>query len=172
MAVADAAGCVLLAGCTATVAGQGTADQGIKHLNFNGMPLGKLDACSLLADDFVTKQFGASLPKTTMSSKHYCEWGGSVHDAGDVNLSFAAYKPSAGRPGTTQENLGGRTSTVIPLDATLCGIETSLGEDWGPGESGSKQMAAIDVTTTDGKDPCAVARTVATAAWPKLPAVS
>lgn len=141
----------------------------VTHLDFSGKPLGKLDACSVLTDDFVGPQLGVPAEKTSKPSKHYCYWG-ETGGAG-VSVAFATYAPYAGEAGTTQEQLGNRTSTVVPSGTEDCSVETVLG----PGlvtTDGSQQMARLSARGFKDKDPCAIARTLVSQAWTKLPAAS
>lgn len=143
----------------------------VEHLDFSGMPLGKVDACALLPQDFVAGQLGVATKQVPTPSKHHCAWN-FYGGPGDADLVFTVDLPAEGETGSSQETLGGRVSTVEPQPDKGCYVETVMGPDWSAGDDDGKQLAAIDVTDAAGKDPCAVARGLATEAWPKLPAAS
>jgi hypothetical protein len=135
------------------------------------LPLGKVDACSLLAEDFVAGQLGVAATKAPTPSKHYCGWN-SYGGPGNVDLAFTVDLPAEGETGSTQETLGNRLSTVEPEPDKGRYVETVVGPDWAAGDDDGMQLAAIDVTDAAGKDPCTVARALAAEAWPKLPKTS
>ena len=134
-------------------------------------------ACDVLSGDQVAQQLGITSEQVTRyPAGHQCRWGRAGGDTATAKLDFpvAESLDELGVPaGTPAETIAGRESWVVEAgsaDIAVCTAYTkhiafSLGV-------GTYEHAALRVAipVNAGKDVCAVARTLAGAGWPNLPA--
>jgi hypothetical protein len=132
----------------------------VRHQSFPARSLGAVDACTLLGEGRVVAELGLPAPMKSYPGAHHCRWG----EAGKASASLSFYidKPL----GSSAETLGGRASQVQPAGPDYCSVQAPH-----IAAAGGIEIASLFVSTRDaGKDPCAVARTLAAEAWAKLPA--
>ncbi|WP_186382903.1 hypothetical protein, partial [Amycolatopsis rhizosphaerae] len=132
------------------------------HLTFPANSLGTVDPCPLLPDPHVLPDgLAKDLEIIPVPSHHHCTWLDLVHKT-DVEFSFDYSR----LPNGTKTTIAGLPSVTEP--GTLsCTITTDVGASPIPR---LRQLASLYVRVPDrGSDACAVATTLATAAWPKLP---
>ncbi len=149
----------------------------VRHWEPPNNSFARQSACSLLPPDQVASLLGITPERVALyPAEHQCRWGRTGGDTPTVKLDF----PVGADPGTVGvptkapvAEVGGRTSWIADTQASdiaVCNVTTehipfAL-------EEGQHEYAVLRVAVprTLGKDPCAIARELAGAAWPRLPA--
>lgn len=139
--------------------------------------LARLSACELLDAEQVAGQLGITSDIVySYPALHQCRWGRTGGDTATTKVDFPV-GPEPTDVGVAEsapaEMIAGRAtwlSNTETGDITLCIAITEQGE-FGLGD-GLNEFVALRVVVplTAGKDPCAIARTLATSAWANLPA--
>lgn len=140
--------------------------------------LARAPACELLDAEQVAGQLGITTDvMTSYPALHQCRWGRTGGDTATAKVDFpvGATRSDVGvADSAVGEAISGRETWVSNAEAgeiLVCDAITEQGE-FGLGE-GLREYAAVRVVVpvTSGKDPCAIARTLATSAWANLPAL-
>lgn len=150
----------------------------VRHWEPPNNSLARESACGLLPPDQVASLLGITPERVTLyPAEHQCRWGRTGGDTATVKLDF----PVGADPGTVGvptkapvAEIAGRTSWIADTAAggvAVCNVTTehipfAL-------EDGEREYVVLRVAVprTLSKDPCAIGRELATAAWPRLPAV-
>lgn len=141
----------------------------VAHLTYPAGSVGAADACQVLGDPgaAAANPFPAKLKAAPALTGHHCAWvsdGEVGHGVDVVDLVFDD-RSLRDKPNTTIANHPTVVSTSWPLE---CDLVTALGAS--PAE-GVVQEAQLTVhVRNDGTDACTVAKSVAAAVWPRLPA--
>lgn len=154
----------------------------VRHVTFPQGSAGELDPCALVPATSVAAAGLSDVPPLEYPQRHECEWiRGSVPNETSVNVFFlVGPKPTKALSGATVASIAGRQTVVSPLPlgntVELCTAETGLNPYTYGSIDDRSQVEVADVTVRRPQgatfDPCAVARTVAAAMWPQLPAVT
>ncbi|MEU3269887.1 hypothetical protein ABZ639_03520 [Saccharomonospora sp. NPDC006951] len=145
----------------------------IRHWKPAHNSLARVSACGPLPAAEVAKMVDASPSDVTLyPAEHQCTWGVGEGETSNVQLDFILGPELDPRDGT-MEDIGGRSSLVIPTDTEnlrVCNISTEHIE-FPDAVEGEREIALVRVLhlTETGKDPCDTARQVAGTAWPRLP---
>ncbi|ASR35989.1 hypothetical protein BAY61_14370 [Prauserella marina] len=145
----------------------------VRHWKPAHNSLARVSACGPLPSAQVAKMVAASPSDVTLyPAEHQCTWGVSEGETSNVQLDFILGPALDPRDGTV-EDIGGRSSLVVPTDTEnlrVCNIYTEHIE-FPDAVEGEREIALVRVLhlTETGKDPCDTARQVAGMAWPRLP---
>lgn len=126
----------------------------VRHQAFRPGSLGTVDACLLLDEAQVDAALGEAMATSIIASKHRCEWVAAGGSSVLLNFVNDVLPPGA--------------AEVVSYPPKLCKLQKVLGPTPGA-KVGEVQFASLTVNAMTEKDPCAVGRTLANTAWPKLP---
>ncbi|TVT51979.1 hypothetical protein FNH05_13795 [Amycolatopsis rhizosphaerae] len=127
-----------------------------------GAYLGKFDMCTLMPDPLEVLGPASGLEVIPAPNRHRCIWLNPV-DTTEVQLidEYSA-QPTGGTKITIDDQI-----TIVSQSAGYCSLRTIVGATSWPGVY---EYAKLRVRVPESiKDPCAFAKTVAAATWPKLP---
>jgi hypothetical protein len=150
------------------------ADQRVTHVgNVPAKSLRRVDPCGLV-DPSVLAPAGLGSP-VTYPARHQCVWNVAADDLSEcAQLLFLVGPQPEPEDGATSTEIGGRESVVQPTDAGdsgECQIDTG-GIPFGAPQQGLVEIAEVFVYASGqtGDATCQLGTTIASAAWPKLPA--
>jgi hypothetical protein len=138
----------------------------VKHFSFAPGSLGRADACTLLDQTLVEDATGLNpAEQFAFPGAHVCEW--NLPRFGYVTVNFTMDESLTQEP--ADETIAGRRTRITPDTAGLaeCALVTSHG--FSPESSGDELVNLSVLLPDKGKDACAVARTLPSHAWQKLP---
>ncbi|WP_370944172.1 hypothetical protein AB5J62_34430 [Amycolatopsis sp. cg5] len=138
----------------------------VRHVSYPEKSFGHVDACrAVLTDAQVNAETGKTFAGIGPLGRHDCHWGEPWNGPFDVSVEFDTGKPLELRAGATEETIGGRRSIVEGGDG-YCSVYTGH-LPVRDGRAGDIEQVTLYVSSPKG---CDLARTLANAAWPKLPA--
>ncbi|EME54168.1 hypothetical protein [Amycolatopsis decaplanina] len=144
----------------ALVAGEQAA-----HLDYRADSLARLDACSAFwSDAEVSARLGVPVSGKGDLSRHQCLWGEQGAER-IVRLEFGLGPRPKGTAGVREETVGGRKSFVQEVSGGCTVLTGHIG-----GPDASRNQVEHAILAVQAPDACGIARELAAAAWPKLPA--
>ncbi|HEX3649769.1 MAG TPA: hypothetical protein VHV49_15195 [Pseudonocardiaceae bacterium] len=156
----------------------------IRHRTYPRGSVGEVDPCGLIGADALAAAGVSGISTFAYPEGHECYWAsGSDISLPTAQLDFVVgAKPTILDPSTDSSAvIAGRASVISlytqPDTDSICWINTGLNAytDGRTGSSGGLvEIAEIGVDTVKGSkvNPCTAAKAVATAIWPKLPALT
>ncbi|HEX3593159.1 MAG TPA: hypothetical protein VHV74_26335 [Pseudonocardiaceae bacterium] len=160
------------------VAGAQIRAGGVRHFTYPRDSVGGIDPCRLVEAGNLTRAGLPGATPTEFPQRHECGW---TNGRASVELAFQVgpepVTKAVGR--STVATVAGRSTLVSQVrlgTERRCSAETGLNPyTYGSvTDQGLVETALVTVHRPDGAtfDPCAVARELAVAAWPQLPAVT
>ncbi|GAA2791762.1 DUF3558 domain-containing protein [Crossiella cryophila] len=135
--------------------------------------LAALDPCPLVPAALAARVPGIDTPMPHGDgNRHVCQWGGRRGDSPSLLVSFSVVDPDPAAPAAI-ERIGGRESLVRAQPAgggllPSCRVDTrhiAFGQ-------GYRENARVSIySALPAEENCPLAREVATAVWPRLPAL-
>ncbi|CCH33181.1 putative secreted protein [Saccharothrix espanaensis DSM 44229] len=158
----------------ATAAADRVLDKEAGHRTFKARSIGKIDACSVVGKETVTRVPGIGTAKVrAYPAGHQCRWspdGTATPPRARVTFSMGEPTKPDGQ-NRTAEDVAGRTTTISRTSVSslaLCSAETAHI----PVENGLSELAYVSVSLAQGSQidaACAAVKALAAEVWSKLP---
>ncbi|TNC25096.1 hypothetical protein [Amycolatopsis alkalitolerans] len=132
------------------------------HVTYPAGSFGALDPCTILQNPRPLLPLSGAFESVPVPAHHRCTWLDRTNGSQiELLLEYGVL------PGNINTMIGGRPSLSVQTDASSCVIRTDLG----PAPiAGEHELATLTTYLPTNPDGCSTATTLATDAWPRLPA--